>query len=68
MSDRSTDPARSHREGLDVDAGLARFIEDRALPGTGIAPATFWSGLSRLIHDLTPRNRELLARRQELQT
>ncbi|WP_252733326.1 malate synthase G [Paracoccus marinaquae] len=50
-----------------VDAGLARFIEERALPGTGIDPAQFWSGLSELAHVFGPRNRALLARRQDLQ-
>ena len=43
------------------------FINDEALPGTGISPEAFWSGFDRLIHDLSPRNRELLATRDELQ-
>jgi malate synthase len=46
---------------------LVRFVEDRALPGTGIAPDAFWAGLSTLIHELGPENRALLARRDDLQ-
>jgi malate synthase len=53
--------------GLQVDTTLASFVEDRALPGTGIAPDAFWAGLSALIHDLGPENRALLARREDLQ-
>ena len=61
MADRKT------LHGLQVDATLASFVEDRALPGTGIAPDAFWAGLSALIHDLGPENRALLARREDLQ-
>jgi len=53
---------------LQVDKELYDFINDEALPGTGISPEAFWSGFDRLIHDLSPRNRELLATRDELQT
>ena len=52
---------------LQVDKELYDFINDEALPGTGIVPEAFWSGLDKLIHDLSPRNRELLATRDELQ-
>ena len=61
MADRKT------LHGLQVDTTLARFVEDRALPGTGVAPDAFWAGLSALIHDLGPENRALLARREDLQ-
>jgi len=61
MADRKT------RHGLQVDTTLASFVEDRALPGTGIAPDAFWAGLSALLHDLGPENRALLARREDLQ-
>ena len=59
---------RVNAGGLQVDKELYDFINDEALPGTGIAPATFWSGFDGLVHDLAPRNRELLATRDELQT
>ena len=61
MADRKT------RHGLQVDATLIAFVEDRALPGTGIAADAFWAGLSALVHELGPENRALLARRDDLQ-
>ena len=53
--------------GLRVAAGLHRYIVEEALPGTGVDPDTFWEGADALFHDLAPRNRELLARREDLQ-
>ena len=53
--------------GLQVDAALHRFIEEEAIPGTGVAAPAFWQALETLLADLTPRNRELLAKRDALQ-
>ena len=52
---------------LQVDKELYEFINNEALPGTGVSSEAFWSGLDRVIHNLSPRNRELLATRDELQ-
>ena len=58
---------RVERNGLQVAAELAAFIEDDALPGTGIDADRFWSGFAGIVADLTPKNRAALARRDELQ-
>ncbi|MBC7478525.1 MAG: malate synthase G [Pseudorhodobacter sp.] len=58
---------RVDRSGLQVDQVLADFLEQQALPGSGVEPAAFWAGFSNLIHDFGPRNRALLARRDKLQ-
>ncbi len=55
------------RSGLKVAPALAGFIEDRALPGTGVDSSTFWAGFSSIIEDLGPRNRALLEQRAEIQ-
>ncbi len=52
---------------LQVATELERFLEQEALPGTGVDPDTFWRGFDALIHELAPRNRELLAERDRLQ-
>jgi malate synthase len=54
--------------GIEVDQALKAFIECEALPGTGIEPADFWSGFSALLRDLTPENKRLLRRREDLQS
>ncbi|WP_103256558.1 malate synthase G [Tabrizicola aquatica] len=58
---------RLDRAGLQVDAVLARFVEDEALPGTGVAAGAFWSGLAGLLAGFAPKNRALLAKRDDLQ-
>jgi malate synthase len=55
------------RHGLKVAGVLQRFIEERALPGTGVDPDAFWAGTADIFARLTPENRALLARRDELQ-
>jgi len=54
-------------EKLSVDDILATFVEAEVLPGTGIAPAAFWASLESVLADFTPKNAELLAKRDELQ-
>ncbi|HEY0086215.1 MAG TPA: malate synthase G, partial [Allosphingosinicella sp.] len=53
--------------GLEVDRELRCFIEDEALPGTGIQARDFWPGFAALLRDLTPENRRLLRTRESLQ-
>ena len=52
---------------LTVATQLKRFIDEEALPGTGLAPDAFWSGLSAVLNDLAPKNRALIAKREDLQ-
>ncbi len=53
--------------GLSVASTLHAFVEGEALPGAGVAPDAFWSGLAAMLGELTPRLRALLARRDKLQ-
>ncbi len=59
--------ARVARAGLQVAAELAAFVEEQALPGTGVEAAAFWGGFAALVADLAPKNRALLATREALQ-
>ncbi|WP_158964196.1 malate synthase G [Chachezhania sediminis] len=54
-------------EEMQVAPELKAFIDSEALPGTGVEPAVFWAGLSRMAHELGPENRAFLARREDLQ-
>jgi len=58
---------RITRHRLQVAAELDQFINEQALPGTGIDAEAFWKGVDALFHDLTPTNRALLDERDALQ-
>ena len=56
-----------NRNGLRVAEPLARFLDEEALPGTGLEAGAFWRGAAEIFARLTPENRRLLAVRDELQ-
>ncbi|WP_068824646.1 malate synthase G [Pseudomonas sp. BMS12] len=53
--------------GLQVAKALYDFINNEAIPGTGIAADKFWAGAEAVINDLAPKNRALLAKRDDFQ-
>jgi malate synthase len=55
------------RAGLKVATVLADFVESNALAGTGLAADALWAGLADILERMTPVNRHLLHKRDELQ-
>ena len=53
--------------GLQVAKELYDFINNKAIPGTGIDQSAFWAGFDELVHDLAPKNKALLEKRDALQ-
>ncbi|WP_271104606.1 malate synthase G [Pseudomonas tohonis] len=53
--------------GLQVARVLFDFVNNEAIPGTGISAEKFWAGAEAVINDLAPKNKALLAKRDELQ-
>lgn len=53
---------------LNVDRELYAFVNEQALPGTGIAEDKFWADLETLVTDLAPTNKKLLEKRETLQS
>ena len=53
---------------LRVSTQLFNFINEEAIPGTGIDADNFWLQVSQLIEDLMPKNAALLAKRELLQS
>ncbi|WP_086481830.1 malate synthase G [Oceanospirillum sanctuarii] len=52
---------------LSVAKTLYDFINNDAAPGTGVDVAQFWAQFDAIVHDLAPRNRELLEKREQIQ-
>ncbi|MFV1497173.1 malate synthase G [Phaeobacter sp. JH20_02] len=55
------------RHDMQVADTLVSFIEDKALPGTGVTTDAFWGGLAGLVNGMGDENRALLAKRADLQ-
>ncbi|WP_370183845.1 malate synthase G [Rhodococcus wratislaviensis] len=53
--------------GLQVAKVLYDFVNEEALPGTGVSVDGFWSGAAKVIGDLAPKNQALLSTRDDLQ-
>ena len=53
--------------GLQVAKVLFDFVSNEAIPGTGIAADKFWTGFEAVINELAPKNRALLAKRDQIQ-
>jgi malate synthase len=60
-------PDTTQLNGLKVASVLHRFIENEALPSTGLASEAFWAGFAKLLTELAPKNRALLAKRDTIQ-
>ncbi|WP_367105346.1 malate synthase G [uncultured Psychrobacter sp.] len=52
---------------LAIDQQMYDFIENEVLPKVGIDSDRYWSGFEKVIKDFTPRNKKLLAIRDEMQ-
>ena len=58
---------RIQKGSLAIDKILFDFIENEALPVAGLDSNTYWQNFEQVVLDLTPKNKALLARRDELQ-
>ena len=52
---------------LKVSEDLLSFVNNELLKDTGITLEKFWSGFDKAVHDLAPKNKELLKIRENLQ-
>src|SRR5437899_11777945 len=53
--------------GLRIDEKLYDLVRDEIAPGTGVDADEFWQSLAAMVRDLSPKNRALLEKRDELQ-
>ncbi len=58
---------RIQHGSLAVDKLLNDFIETKALPSSGVSSEQFWSSFEQILKDLTPKNKALLQKRDDLQ-
>ncbi len=54
-------------ENLSISEDLYKFINKEAIPGSDVDEKNFWRGLSKIAHELSPKNKKLLKVRKKLQ-
>jgi malate synthase len=59
--------SRIDQHGLSIDQTLYSFLKDEVLPETGLDADVFFKGFSQIVHNLSPKNRALLAQRDVFQ-
>ena len=45
---------------LKISKKLHNFVNDELLKDTEISPDSFWDGFDKVVHELAPKNKELL--------
>ncbi len=60
--------SRVQKANLQIDTQLYNFIENEVIKNHSIDTDVFWQGFSRLVHELAPINRQLLQKREDLQS
>jgi len=53
--------------GIQVAQELYDFVNEKAIPGTGVDAEKFWAEFDALVNDLAPKNKALLAKRDDFQ-
>ena len=48
------------KNGLKISSVLYEFINNEAIPGTGIKQEEFWDSFSKIVHELAPLNKSLI--------
>ncbi|KMV00602.1 malate synthase [Acinetobacter sp. VT 511] len=59
--------ARIQKGKLAIAKELYDFIENEALPGSGLDSETYWKNFEQVVVDLSPKNKALLAKRDDIQ-
>ena len=52
---------------LKIAKELLSFVNNELLKGTDITPEKFWTGFDKVVHELAPKNKELIEIRADLQ-
>ena len=56
-----------YKNGLKISSTLFEFINNEAIPNTGVKIDDFWNKFSKVVHELTPINKKLIQKRENIQ-
>ena len=55
------------KNGLKISSTLFEFINNEAIPNTGVKNEDFWNKFSNVVHELAPINKKLIQKRENIQ-
>ena len=55
------------KNGLKINSVLFEFINNEVIPGTNINPEDFWNKFETAVHELSPKNKDLIEKRETIQ-
>ena len=55
------------KNGLKINSKIFEFINEEVLPGTGIISENFWNKFEKIVHELSPINKNLIEKREVIQ-
>lgn len=58
---------RIKKGGLQIATVLHDLVANEIAPGTGVEPDAFWASFEKIVNTLGPKNKALLAKRDEIQ-
>jgi len=53
--------------GIQIAQTLYDFVNEKAIPDTGVSADVFWAEFDKIVNELAPKNRALLEKRDDLQ-
>ena len=56
-----------NKNGLKISSTLFDFVNNEAIPGTGVNSEDFWLKFSNYVHELAPINKRLIDKRETIQ-
>jgi len=62
------DSQQDQESTLEISSDIKEVLENEILPGLDISAEEFWISFEKIIDNFSPRNKALLAKRQEIQT
>ena len=57
----------TEKNGLKINTKLLDFVNNEIIPGTNIKSEEFWTNFEKIVHELAPKNRQLIEKREEIQ-
>ena len=57
----------TEKNGLKINTKLLDFVNNEIIPGTNIKSEEFWTSFEKIVHELAPKNKQLIEKREEIQ-